>query len=422
MTNVSKCIVNHIRTMVFRHAFLPIVFCVLLGIVTGACEKREQQGCRLVNEYVVATTIGVPSAIEVVRLDRKRLVVLWSADKNSYFTLIDNQGVVLQPPIQIAIPRGKPGIPKTVWSKKEQLNLNAVAIDAVVQPGGDLVIAFLCEAAQNSRAVFLGSVSIAQNEINYIHKVGDAGRFSRTVSLMKLKNNIVVGWQNTTVSPQSIELSGFDARSGELRVQSRITGKRAVYGPTLQSNSDGGIVLWSDVVDKQVVLYSASISADLDLGEKFTVDNLELYDATADVVPLKNGFAAVYRDNRDGDKTEEFYFTALDSKGKPRQVGKRISRADGPRGPRIVAGQDGGFYSAAVRSYNNNYLVGVNRFDKRGTKKGGEFQVYADKCDFIRAVLETEENWAILVYAENANRGGRILAAKISCDASVRRQ
>ena len=47
--------------------------------------------------------------------------------------------------------------------------------------------------------------------------------------------------------------------------------------------------------------------------------------------------------------------------------------------------------------------------------RGGEFQVYADKSDFIRVAIEASKNDVVLVYGEDRRGTGRVLASQVVC-------
>ena len=384
----------------------------------GGCDRREQQRCRMANEYVVARTGGAPRSLEVLRLDRNRVAVFWSADQHVFYAMIDNEGVPLSTPKKVEKKDIAADDAKTYWRHQSQPILDAVSLSPVRISEDKVALAMLCHQGQSAALVAVAMIDVRNHHpVLWLKQVGETGLFTKRVSLTTVNNRLLVGWQDTRSDPQSIELTALDVKSGKLTRQSKIAAKTAVYGPALQRNGQSALVLWSETRDdgKKARLMSAVPGDDLALKHRQQLDTLELFDAEPNLVPWKNGFATVFRDNRDDDHTEEFYFTILDKTGAKTQPSKRISRADGPEGPKLSAGKSF-FFSSAVRSYNNNFLVGFNRFDAAGTKTGGEFQVYADKCDFIRAGLETDGDKAILVYGENADTGGRILAATISCN------
>jgi hypothetical protein len=121
-----------------------------------------------------------------------------------------------------------------------------------------------------------------------------------------------------------------------------------------------------------------------------------------------------FRDDRDGDHIPEYYFAKLDASGKPAREPARISRADGPDGPRLA--QVGPFvFGVQVRTFGGSLLVGMNRFDAEGRKRGGEFQIYADKSDFTHADVAPGDGKVLLVYGEERKGEGRVLAGPVTC-------
>ncbi|MBN2717441.1 MAG: hypothetical protein JXX14_16435 [Deltaproteobacteria bacterium] len=398
---------------------IQIVLALSFAWAVGAgCDQREQQECRMANEYVVAKTTGTPRSLEVIRLDASRIAVFWSADRNVYYAVINNKGVPMSRPVQIVQPSVHPIAPKTWWHSKHQLVLDAVSLSPVRVSDNLVALAMLCHQNKGAAQVATALVDMKNSTVRWVTQTGQTGLFAKTVSATFLDDTLLVGWQDSFTPKQSIALSAVDIETGETLTRTHIDAQTAAYGPKLARNGNRALVLWTEVDghQKTVRLYSAPIGRDLKRSQRHLVDTLELFDAAADLTPYGSGFAALYRDDRDEDHTEEFYFTVLDPTGRRTQPAARISRADGPQGPRLSSGNSL-LFSSAVRSYNNNYLVGFNRFDSAGTKTGGEFQVYADKCDFIRAGLASNGDNAILVYGENADAGGRILAATISCSA-----
>ena len=157
------------------------------------------------------------------------------------------------------------------------------------------------------------------------------------------------------------------------------------------------------------------LGTDLALGELTAVARTRFADAAPRLRALpRGGFGLAHRDDADEDGQAEFYFTRLDAAGRIEHGPSRISRADGYQGPRLAAGGEV-VYSAAVRSFQRNFLVGVNRFDERGVKRGGEYQVYADQSDFTRVALDVRGGRVTLLYGEDRRDRGRVLAARVVC-------
>ncbi|HUT79363.1 MAG TPA: hypothetical protein VM285_16820, partial [Polyangia bacterium] len=153
-----------------------------------------------------------------------------------------------------------------------------------------------------------------------------------------------------------------------------------------------------------------------ELGEPRLMVRTNLHDTALHLATGPDGFGLAYRNDEDGDAVLEYHFVALDRRGAPLHPPARISRADGPRGPQLAWG--GGLFSGAtIRSFQRNLLVGLNRFDARGAKSGGEFQIYADKSNFTRVAVTADGSRAMLVYAEDRQAQGRILASRVQCRA-----
>jgi hypothetical protein len=395
---------------------IVIVF-LLLGAVGSGCDRREQQRCRMANEYVVAKVGGEPRSLEILRLDGEHLAVFWSADRGVFYALVNNDGMPVSKVYSLQQHREMVDAPKTYWANMSEPVLDAVSLSPVLVSKNRVALAMLCHQGKNNATVMTALLDVSGHQVRWMTETGKTGPFARSVSMTMVDDVLVVGWQDTRSDPQSIVLAAIHGATGEIVRRAVMDTDASLYGPALARNGSGAIVVWSEVDEKghSAILRSAPLSLDsLGKGTARSIDSLKLFDASTDIIPHGDGFAVLFRDNRDGDSTEEFYFTRLDRSGKRIQSVRRISRADGPQGPKLVAGTRS-LFSAAVRSYNNNFLVGFNRMDSAGTKAGGEFQVYADKCDFVRAGIASRGDDAILVYAENADTGGRILASTISC-------
>jgi hypothetical protein len=145
-----------------------------------------------------------------------------------------------------------------------------------------------------------------------------------------------------------------------------------------------------------------------------TVASCRYLDPAPYLTALGDRFGLAFRDDADRDDKPEFYFAVLDATGRVLKKPARISRAGCFQGPSISGG-DPLVFSAAIRSFQRNYLVGLNRFDLAGVKRGGEFQVYADKSDFVRVALVASGQEVMLVYGEDRRGEGRVLASRVNC-------
>ncbi len=133
-----------------------------------------------------------------------------------------------------------------------------------------------------------------------------------------------------------------------------------------------------------------------------------------DMAVMGERLGLTFRDDADRDDTPEYHFALLSPDGASVIARQRISQADGYRGPSLIS-VDGAFLGAAIRSFQRNLLIGINRFDPLGTKLGGEFQVYADNTDFVRVDVSQNAENLLMVYAEDRDSNGRILAGQVMC-------
>jgi hypothetical protein len=156
------------------------------------------------------------------------------------------------------------------------------------------------------------------------------------------------------------------------------------------------------------------LSPDLEVRAVREVARARFLDPAPQLSRMDDQAGLVFRDDADKDDTPEFYFTLLGPNGKTIFDPKRISQADGWRGPSLIYDAPN-FVSAAIRSFQRNLLIGVNRFDKKGEKLGGEFQVYADKTDFTRVDLAASGDTILMIYAEDRRGSGRVLTSQIKC-------
>jgi hypothetical protein len=178
------------------------------------------------------------------------------------------------------------------------------------------------------------------------------------------------------------------------------------------------VVAWTRTIHREGAprseVRAARLGPELAVGEATVVSSCRYLDPAPYLTALGDRFGLAYRDDADDDDKPEFYFAVLDRHGRVAKGPARISRADGFQGPRLSAG-DPLVFSAAIRSFQRNFLVGLNRFDLAGVKRGGEFQIYADKSDFIRVAIEANGDELALVYGEDRRGAGRVLASRVVC-------
>lgn len=123
------------------------------------------------------------------------------------------------------------------------------------------------------------------------------------------------------------------------------------------------------------------------------------------------GYTIAYRDVRDGDRRAGYYLARIGRRG-----GARIGRGNGPLGPDLVHCH-GLYAGATVRTHAHELLLGFNRFDVHGKKRGGELQIFSDRVHFGTVELEClPGGYALLYGEEDENRGARLLYNSVTCE------
>jgi hypothetical protein len=234
-----------------------------------------------------------------------------------------------------------------------------------------------------------------------------------------LGSTALVAWHDVTDEGPRVRLAALDLRTMRRTGAAELPGNLPRFDPSLAADGTAALLTWAEEGPpgtSGLAVRTAPIGPELALGEQHVVTRIGFHDPAPCLAALPDGFGLLYRDDEDGDAVLEYHFSALDRTGAPLRPPARISRADGPRGPVLVPGA-GPLFGVAIRSFQRNLLVGLNRFDLAGAKLGGEFQVYADKSDFTRVVAAADGEAAILLYAEDRQGRGRVLASRVQCRA-----
>lgn len=404
---------------------MPI--CIALALVTVACGgEREQQACRMETEAVLASIADAPNTLTMSRSVFGDLVVAWSSGCKTSFVKMDENGTKLgevrvlerysaAPHKYDAVEDG--GI-KTFWPAMEGTSFRAEHLDSCGLKAGGVAVGIL-ERPSGGR---VGGAHVAvihgDDEQVGIVRVGAAGVFASSISLVARGKSLVAAWHEGDPESSRIRLASVDPETLLVTgVKSMpVTGTGA--GPSLAANEGKVLISWIEIVRRKkesvARIRTAILGDGLEIDNLNTVAECRFLDCAPSLAVVGERFGIAYRDDADDDGKPEFYFMMIDSDGKPAGSPARISRADGFQGPLITYG-DPLVFSAAIRSYQHNFLVGLNRFDRKGVKKGGEFQIYADKSDFIRVAIDAQGDRVLLVYGEDRQGSGRILFGRVNC-------
>ncbi|MCK9522819.1 MAG: hypothetical protein M0R76_07185 [Proteobacteria bacterium] len=398
---------------------------ISLSVVLGCGEKRTQQSCRMAVEIVVAKSAHTPEALRLLRIDDERLLLLWSADGMTQFAMLDNQGALKTEPALLGTTHfaASPSAHPKAFFPQEATHFDARAIAAVVLPDGDIAVGVVTQGyGVPPGALHVARINGKTLQISVLRQLVHVDAFADTLVLAPMGQALLIGWPSVQNNRANIHLHRVDAATLETIDATLVPADGNAFGPALSHDASRMLLLWTQRIDGvsrldfSYALQAAQIRPDLTFDNFAEVAKVRVFDAAPAVIPMADGFGIAFRDDRDDDGEAEFYFARIGNSGTVLSAPKRISRADGPRGPRIdSASANGPVFSAQIRSYQRNFLLGINRFDVWGQKMGGEFQVYADKSEFLLADVDVNGDAALFVYAESSDRGGRILSAVVHC-------
>jgi hypothetical protein len=409
-----------------RGPFPPLL---LILATVGCGDGRARQDCRLERETSLATTPEAPDAVGLARGGPGAWLAVWSAGGATHLAWLDDGPAVVDGPRRVLrggfeAPLGEAGgSSKTFWQDDDGgRSLAAEAIAAIPADDGRVLVA-LVEAPGPDLSGGVHALLVPPPPIREEPRavlLGPAGPSSDSISVALLSRTAMAAWHAVTPAGPRVRLATLDIDSMEPRDSTELAGSLARFHPSLATDGESALLAWAEEprsgAAPGLAIRAAPLAADLGLGEQRQAARTGFHDAALHLVAIPGGFGLAYRDDADGDDTLEYHFVALDRTGAPAGPPARISRADGPRGPRL-APAGGLIFGAAIRSFQRNLLVGVNRFDAAGAKAGGELQVYADKSHFTRVAIAADGDGAMIVYGEDRPLRGRILASRVQCRA-----
>jgi hypothetical protein len=418
-----------------RLIFLCLVTTNLMLAI--ACERSYgRQACRMENEVVLAESSRPPYAVAISGVDEQRHMAAWSIDGSTWVAMLDSSGVPLKPPVRIA--RGvvgtsplneepRPG--KTFWPQDQQRSVRAEDMDIAVLAEGSSVLAMLeLPLGEEEGGAYLVQIPASGVGQSRVLRLGPVGEYATRITLAAVVDGVIVAWHEGVLPHHGLNDTSdlrlaFVKKEDSAHVESSVVVavKNAAASPALATSGDGALLAWTEISHHQdgvgSLIKVASVSKELELGGRFLVAKGRFLESSPALVPVGDGFGIVFRDDADEDDTPEFYFSLLDKNGRMLETPRRISQADGLHGPALVK-TGSTVISATIRSFQRNLLIGLNRFNTKGVKLGGEFQVYADKTDFIRVDLAALADKMVMIYAEDRGGKGRVLTGQVLCDSN----
>lgn len=360
----------------------------------GACSGRgpEVQKCHLVEEVVLYHSGA--TRLHGIALARGPggMLAAWSDEDGVRTAVIDGRGRILHGPTRIR-------------------EAKAASLEAVPRAGGGYLLALLepGDLFEGGGGAYLARVD-GKGEVERIERLGPAGAYSRRIALA---DPGAVAWHDGGPGQFAVR-----ARLGS-SVREVARGSMGALAPAIARGADRSIGLaWVELEagaggDVAAPIRFARFEADgRPRGATRTAARAVIEEADPAILWRGRGFTLVFRDRRGRDRRPGYYMVRPEERAAA--APKRIARANGPVGPEI-AYCHGTYAGAAVRTYQDELLLGFNRFDLTGVKRSGELQIYSDRVHFAAVELEClPEGWALL-YAEEHPKGARLLYNRVTC-------
>jgi hypothetical protein len=376
-------------------------------------------------EVVIGNSESVPKDVDVARSTASGYLVAWSADGETVAAGLEPESLRVAWRQRVdrfrspATDTRDDETPKTFWPESRRLSPDSEDLAVLALPGGRQAVAMLERpTGALPGGAYLALIDPPPASRVEVVRVGPTWPFASRIDAAVSNEQIFVAWHEGQPDLSRVRLAVVDASTSQVVRQGAIPGDLALSGPALAAGPKGTAVAWTRTSHQggspRSEVRAARLTGDLAVGKATVVASCRYLDPAPHLVALGDRFGLAYRDDADDDDKPEFYFAVLDGAGRVVEGPTRISRADGFQGPSL-SGSERLVYSAAIRSFQRNYLVGLNRFDLAGVKRGGEFQVYADKSDFIRVAIEARGSDVVLVYGEDRRGRGRVLASRVIC-------
>ena len=374
-------------------------------------------------EIMLAKTERPPSAAATAPIGTDRVAFAWSADGAIFVTVAGIEALQLSETFTVPRPGGAP-VPetpgaKTFWPRTARASLDAEDLGLLASPDGNLLLTALERPTHGSGGAFAALLSATGEPIRTL-RLGPAGEYATKITAVRLPDSYLVAWHDGALDGSRIHLVLLDEGVSAINARASFGGDSAVSGAAAATMDDIPLLAWAETGSRGGDPYSrirtARVARDLSLTDIRTVAEGRFFYPDPQLVSHPEGGnpGLIYRDDDDKDRTPEYYFIPLGPTGAPAGERRRISQADGLKGPSLAKNGDY-YFGAAVRSFQRNLLIGVNRFDGQGVKQNGEFQVYADKSDFVRVDIAPAGDAVIIVYAEDKRTEGRVSAGRVFC-------
>ncbi len=406
--------------------WIAIAFVGLLMGITGCRRTYGRQACRIENEVVLGSTGRVPLSVAIEAGPKENFFAAWSADNATFVAKLKPNGNTIGAAARIE--RAKrwfkqtplDNAPKTFWPEEEYASFTSEHLGLLDAGDGKMLLTMLerpSEGRPGGAYAVLLPPDLKGNQ--NVLRLGPAYEYASGIAAAPSGGGLVIAWHEGSLSVSLIRLVLLETNPLRVVKEAVVPGRHALSGPALATAGNRVLFSWYETVHEghgppRSRVMVAQLSDSLEIGRKREIAICRFVEPSPALTRVGDHIGIVFRDDMDKDETPEFYYSLLDHNGVTIHPKKRISQADGLSGPSLVH-TTSFLASATIRSFQRNLLVGVNRFDLTGVKQGGEFQVYADKTDFVRVDLATNANSLLMIYAEDQRKKGRVLASQVIC-------
>lgn len=389
----------------------------LVSTVLGCQPGAGSQPCRIESEFVLTQTPTAARAVSVTAVPNG-FYAAWSTEEGIFVSLLDDRGYPTAQPYEVFLGRPWPDVAagsRALWSTPPGSGIAAEVLSLVATTDGAALVALV---PGERGAVYLWQLTASGPGPSL--RLGAAGPNATGVDIARTASgSLLATWHRGADDTSDIELSAASPQNTGLEsvAHARLARTNPAFSPSIAAGPRAALLAWAELdrgSPPVVLVHTAAVYQDLSIGPVHVVGRGSYLHPTVDVLASEQGFGLVFRDDADDDDTPEYYYVSLAADGSPLSVPARISKADGFTGPHLA--RDGELWTAAaIRSYERNLLIGMNRFDTRGRKVGGELQIYADKSDFVRVDVARGTSGLLLLYSEDRDDHGRVISSRVGC-------
>lgn len=402
--------------------------CAVLIAATSCGTSMVVPPCRLGVEHDVGRVNGTSIEEVAIVSTRGGSIVAWSSTEGTFARVLAADARPRGEARAIA-PFARGGIAMAVTSRGRGAAETEVVALLAVEPGDE---------AGRFGAVRLWELDAHGAPRGEPIVLGGTGLYSDGAALAAGRDGgWIAAWHDGAPGAFRVRIAEVSASGAVEPRGGRIvtTEGRTAWAPSLATSPRGWSAAWQETWFDDRNRESGALRVLVPPGRARDVRPIARPEAGPSLVWFGDRWVLSYRDNEDRDRHAEYYVGPLHARPRPAGTARtgdaternphgdaRVSRANGPRPPRLVACGPV-LLGVAVRSFARNMLVGINRIGDGLEKRGGELQVYEELQGLSRTSVacrsfDAEASELVIAYAEQgiATRPERhVRAASMRC-------